>query len=168
MDITDTPGFRYKRTPWWPRHPLTFPIDMTNKSQLRIVSLLFISLAAACSGSGDTPVTDSPRPVPSEITPAASVGSQQGKYLRATPNELAVCKPGQSVEISWDLAGDFPGVTGVDIFVGTDEAPKLFSSGGAVGTTRTGTWTTPGTTFRLMNKKSREEIERIVIGGPTC
>lgn len=145
---------------------------MNTRSQLRFASLLLFALtAAACGGAGDAPApTASPAPAdaapqPVEAPPAASA---QGKYLRATPGELENCKQRESVEISWDLAGDFPGVTGVQIFVGPDEEPKLFSSGGASGTTRTGQWTRVGSTFRLVNKKSGEEIERIVIGGPAC
>ena len=153
------------------------PPTMNIPSRLSIASLLAATLAvtAACRAPSDTPTAPAPAPAPAAAgvpaetaAPPLTAQAPTANYLHVTPATLDKCKPGSEVEVTWDLAGDFPGVTGIQIFVGTDEAPKLFSSGGARGSTRTGAWTKPGSIFRLVNKKTGEEIERVVIGGPDC
>ncbi len=128
--------------------------------------LLPVILALAACGPApsdqSTPVTDT------QASQSAGAAASGNRYLHATPSTLDNCSKGQAIGISWDLGTDFPGVTGVEIVVGPDDQPKLFSAGGAKGETTTGPWTKPGTIFRLMNKKTREEIERLTIGGPNC
>ena len=137
-----------------------------NKLRMILLPLAF-SLAACGPAPSDqtAPVADAPTAAPVSAAPATA---PETKYIHATPARLEKCGEGVPVEISWDLLGDYPGVTGVQVFVGPDDKQKLFSAGGARGTTKTGPWSKPGSIFRLKNKKTGEEIERLVIGGPDC
>jgi len=153
-------------------HNRTTTIKSIDKMKKQII--LAVSLASALGACGPTPSDKAPVTATNgEQSKAAEAESSApqavtSRYLHATPSLLEDCKRGQSVDLKWDLGTDFPGVTGVEIYVGADGQEKLFSAGGAKGETKTGLWTKPGSIFRLKNKKSGEEIERITIAGPSC
>jgi hypothetical protein len=135
-------------------------------NKLRLILLpLALGLAACGPAPSDrtTPVAD--QTAPAETATAAPQPAAT-RFLHVSPARLDHCKRGQEVEVSWDLGSAFPGVTGVEIFVGPEDQQKLFSAGGAKGQTKTGPWTKPGTIFRLKNKKTGEEIERLTMQGP--
>ena len=131
--------------------------------------LILLPLALCLAACGPAP-SDETAPVASQPTAAAAATAvpapSANRFLQVSPAQLDHCKRGQQVEISWDLGSAFPGVTGVEIFVGPEDQQKLFSAGGAKGQTKTGPWTKPGTIFRLKNKKTGEEIERLTMQGP--
>lgn len=140
-------------------------------NSLRLVLLPLALVIAACGPAPSdqtTPAPEQPASSPAATTPMSAPPVASTKYIHASPIRLEKCGKGEAVEITWDLQGAFPGVTGVEVYVGSDDKQKLFSAGGAKGTTKTGPWTKPGTIFRLKNKKTGEEIEQLVIDGPPC
>ncbi|WP_024868633.1 hypothetical protein [Pseudoxanthomonas suwonensis] len=119
--------------------------------------------AAPATGAGTDAQVEA-----ADVATEPSTEGVQGTYLQIEPLAMETCAKAQSVKVDWDLGTDFPGVTGVQVFVGADESSKLFSAGGAKGTTQTGNWVRAGTIFRLVNKKTGEEIERVVVGSKPC
>ena len=99
--------------------------------------------------------------------PSASMQPQQASMISVVPASMAACDPAAVAKVSWNASG-VAGVNSVQIFVGSGANEKLFAAGGAVGSSSTGPWTRPGTTFTAKDAASGKVLGTVTVQGPAC
>lgn len=113
---------------------------------------------------------------------APSIAAQSTNSAAALQAVVAKSSPAISVDpasmkgcdsivatVQWDAAKAGVSTSDTEIWTGpSDTDTKLFSAGGAAGTTKTGPWSQPGTHFILKNKQDGKVLGEAVIGGPAC
>lgn len=122
--------------------------------------LISLATIACCLTACNRPSADlefSAAPAPSSSAPIQGL-------LRLDPAALPDCTPASTV-VSWDV-GEAAAVTEVDVLV--ENTGELFAEGGAAGSSETGLWVRPGTTFVLLDSIRRTELARAAVTGPTC
>lgn len=110
---------------------------------------LAFALAAALAGCGAAPLPP-------------------GTAMAVKPAALQSCDPPEAVTVQWDFSTSHPEASTIEIWVGSEEQPMLFASGGAAGSATTGAWAHPGLVFRARDAAGGEEVGRVAIAGPEC
>lgn len=135
--------------------------------------LLGFALAACNKPASEPAAVTDPAPA-SDAAPTASVPSGSDASALASANGLmtatpgvATCDPGTDVKFAWDVTAK-PEIANVEVWVGEAPDTTLFAAGGPTGSQDTGPWVKPGTVFVLQDQASKQEVDRIVIGGPEC
>lgn len=128
------------------------------RTPLMALAVLTFTLAACGSSNSDNPpAAPAPASAPSNTATA-------GNLLRIEPSTLPDCTPAQVV-VSWS-ADETDAATDVNVRV--ENTDELFAEGGATGRSETGPWVRPGTTFVLEDRRSKKELARAVVEGPSC
>ena len=91
------------------------------------------------------------------------VGKSLKGLLTSDPAVLPGCTP-QVVTVAWNISSLAPKVNDVEVYAGD----ALFASGGSTGSSTTGPWTQPGSTFTLKGVPGGEVLDELVVGGPAC
>ena len=133
--------------------------------------LLVLSLAACGNDQPDAPPPVA-SPATSVTTPAATPAATPGAAtapadFQVIPAALPACSPPSVVTLKWDMSATHPGVKQVEVWVGPDAQPVLFTAMGGKDETKTGPWATPGSIFRLRDMAGKE-LARVVLGGTAC
>ncbi|MCK9366938.1 MAG: hypothetical protein M0P72_07310 [Metallibacterium scheffleri] len=126
-----------------------------------------VLLLAAChqqSGSNNNAASTS---AAAAATASPSVQPQQASVISVVPGSMAACDPAAVAKVSWNASG-LAGVNSVQIYVGSAADEKLFAAGGAVGSSSTGPWTRPGTTFTAKDAASGKVLGTVTVQGPAC
>lgn len=131
-----------------------------------IPAILVVVALAACQHEG----APSPAAAPVAAAPAApatAAPTNDVQRLHLDPATLSACEPGSSVRVNWD-ASDLAETNDLQVWVVDGGQEKLFVAGGASGTATTGTWSRPGTGFRLKSARTGAIVAETVVGGPPC
>ena len=127
-----------------------------------------VSLLAACSQKGEPDAVAAPAAEASATAEAATPASTAvDPTFSVDPASMTSCDS-VIATVKWDIRTEHPAVSEIEILVGPDSAPTLFAASGNYGEIKTGPWTAPGETFRLRDKATGLELERLVVTGPAC
>lgn len=135
--------------------------------------LLATCLVACLSACGQKPADEQLQPTgdasaevaaPAGVAPVAASSAS----FSVDPASIAACGQPVVATVKWDVRKEHPQTTTVQIYTGADDAPTLFAEGGNYGEAKTAAWTSPGSIFRLRDKASGEELQRVVVAGPKC
>lgn len=131
----------------------------------QVIPAIFVVVAlAACQQEG----VPAPAPVgAAPAAPATAAPTNDVQRLRLDPATLSACEPGSAVTVNWD-ASDLAETSDLQLWVVDGGQEKLFAAGGATGTATTGTWSRPGTGFRLKSANTGAIVAETVVGGPPC
>jgi len=139
--------------------------DHFMKARLIFVSALAVALTA-CGPQTPSDNSAATPAAPDATAPATPAVASLG-LISVDPAKLDECF-GVVATVKWDVATSNPGVAAVQVFVGPEADQRLFTEGGNVGQAETGLWTAPGATFRLKDKATGTELDRITVAGPAC
>lgn len=142
---------------------------------MKTSTLIALALAAALSGCGVEPTPAGPTGTDAPTADAETGGitapadtAPPGGSMIISPATLLDCDAPAVVGLEWDFSATVPAPEAVDIWVGAEDAPELFTSGGAKGSARTDAWAVPGLVFRARDPTSARELGRAVVQGPEC
>lgn len=116
------------------------------------------------------PADSLPAPAPVEAGTADATAQSSDVVFTVTPGEVHMCDGRDRVvsEVSWRVTDPAVSTVKVEIDTETDPARKVFTSGGATGSEKTGDWVVKGVRFHLMDGVSGKELASHQVAGLPC
>ena len=137
--------------------------------RILIVSAILVMSLSACSPQApEAPVPAGPSADVAATAPAPTTAfkGDQG-MMTGKAGSVPTCSAPAEISVAWDVSGK-ASTESVKLYVGDGTNAKLFASGGAQGTGKTGPWVVPGGVFVLRNGQDESELDRMAIPGPAC